>query len=87
MSVKNLPKLKVSLKFKRLADLALISFAKTSSFHGDPDAANPPYSDNDIYFYADDFMASLINMKTESFHCCHCIKEFKTHYTYQCSGR
>lgn len=64
MSVRNLPKLKVSLKFKRLSDLALISFAKTSSFHGDPDAANPPYSDNDIYFYADDFMAALINMKT-----------------------
>ena len=64
MSVKNLPKLKVSLKFKRLSDPALFSFSKSSTFNGDPDATNPPYSDNDIYFYADDFMAALTSMKT-----------------------
>jgi hypothetical protein len=64
MSVKNLPKLKVSMKYKRFSDPVLYSFAKGTVFTGDPDATNPPESDNDVYTFADDFMATLTNRQT-----------------------
>jgi hypothetical protein len=49
---KNLPKIKVSRKYKKLIDTALFSFATGTKFTGSTLAPAPPYADSVIYGYA-----------------------------------
>ncbi len=52
MISKNLPKIKVSRKYKKLIDTALYSFATGTKFTGSTLAPAPPYADSVIYGYA-----------------------------------
>lgn len=49
---KNLPKIKVSRKYKKFTDTALFSFATGTKFTGSTGAPAPPYADSAIYGYA-----------------------------------
>jgi hypothetical protein len=49
---KNLPKIKVSRKYKKFNDTALFSFATGTKFTGSTLAPAPPYADSVIYGYA-----------------------------------